>query len=105
MLQVKPKSQSDIDGRLRLFRYGVVVVVVFTFFLVLLAPYAFLRGADVTTVDGRTVQVEVSITEFLVNAAIATVVALVLGVVLYFVYRWALMRVVASEGAATTTTQ
>ncbi len=33
-------SQSDIQGRLRLLRYGLIVVVIVAFFVALLVPYA-----------------------------------------------------------------
>ena len=63
-------KQSDVQGRLRLLRYGLIVIVIMTFAMVLLAPYAFLVGADLTTVDGEPVEVSASITDFLTQALI-----------------------------------
>jgi hypothetical protein len=37
-------QQSDVEGRLRLFRYGVIVIVVVTFVVTLIAPYSFITS-------------------------------------------------------------
>jgi hypothetical protein len=73
-------KSSDVAGRLRLFRYGLIVVVVVTFLVSLTAPYAALSGAGV------------SITEFLDEAVIYTVVVAIIAVILYFVYASILRR-------------
>jgi hypothetical protein len=80
-------NQSDIEGRLRLLRYGLIVLVVVTFLVTLLAPYAYLSGAG---------QFAPPITEFLGNAVLFTVVVAVLAVVVYLVYSMLLKRSSAS---------
>jgi hypothetical protein len=81
-------NQADVQGRLRLLRYGLVVVVVVTFLVSLLAPYAAVRPyADAA---GQTVQ----ITDFLGTALIYTVIVGVLAVVVYFAYQNVLQRTV-----------
>ena len=71
-------AQTDIDGRLRLFRYGLVVVVIVTFLVSLIVPYAMVPGASLTSNIGQ--------------ALITTVVVGVVMGVLYFVYRSFLTR-------------
>ena len=73
-------QQSDIAGRLRLLRYGLVVLVVTTFLVALLVPFAYVRG-----VGG-------SITDFLGTAVIVTVVVGVLGAIVYVGYSSILKR-------------
>jgi hypothetical protein len=73
-------QQSDITGRLRLFRYGLIVVVVVTFLVSLLAPYAVLRG------------VGYNVSDFLGNALLFTVVVAIIMAVIYYVYRQYLMN-------------
>ncbi len=79
-------QQSDIQGRLRLLRYGLLVVVVLTFFVVWLAPYAwatnYLGPADPDAQLGN----------FLGQAVIATVIAAVLAIVVYVVYHYLLTK-------------
>ncbi len=80
-------QQSDIQGRLRLLRYGLIVVVVLTFFVVLLAPYAwatnYLEPAD---------SAQIQIGDFLTQALIATAIAVVLALVVYVVYHYLLTK-------------
>ena len=87
-------KSGDVEARLRLFRYGLIVVVVITFLVSLFAPYSYITSylRPVTT----TGQVEApSITAFLGQALIYTVVVAVLAVVAYFAYRYVLDRTVA----------
>lgn len=88
-------QQSDIKGRLNLLRYGLVVLVVVTFLVALLAPYASLRNiAGVTPPP---------ITDFLGIAVAATIIVAIISVIIYFVYARILERTVApsNEGDAT----
>lgn len=95
-------AQSDIQGRLRLFRYGLIVVVVVTFFVALLAPFTITSpyaaelnslAAAVESAGGGTVErMNVQITDFLPQALLYTVVVAVLAVVIYFVYSSVLNR-------------
>lgn len=78
-------QSSDTAGRLRLFRYGLIVVVVVTFIVSLTAPYAALSGLAGTGAS-------VPITEFLDEALIYTVVVAIISVILYFVYASILRR-------------
>ena len=81
-------SQSDIQGRLRLLRYGLIVLVVVTFLVSLLAPYVAVRPyADAA---GQSVQM----TDFLGTAVLYTIVVAVLAVIVYFVYQNFLQRTV-----------
>ena len=79
-------AQSDIQGRLRLLRYGLIVVVVVTLLVSLLAPYVAVR--PYAEAAGQTVQ----ITDFLGTALIYTVIVAVLAVIVYFVYMNILQR-------------
>lgn len=72
-------KSGDIEGRLRLLRYGLVVLVVVTFLVAMLAPMIMLRfvteaGFELPTGD------------FLGTAVLLTVVVAVLSVIVYFVY-------------------
>lgn len=80
-------KSSDIQGRLRLLRYGLIVIVVVTFLVSLLSPYAAVRGLPGAG--------DVGITSFLVQAIIFTVVVAVLAVIIYIVYRNFLNKTVA----------
>lgn len=83
-------AQSDLQGRLRLLRYGLIVLVVVTFFVALLAPYAAVRPyADAL---GSTV----SIGDFLGTAVLYTIGVAVLAVVVYVIYTNVLNRTVKS---------
>jgi hypothetical protein len=85
-------SQSDVAGRLRLFRYGLVVLVVVTFLVALLVPYASLR----TSFEAAGLP-QPGIFDNLGWAVIATVVVAVLSVILYFVYQNVLQRTTKSS--------
>jgi hypothetical protein len=71
---------SDPAARLRLFRYGVIVVVVVTFIVTLIFPYSAAVGAGA------------SITSFLGQAVIATIIAAVIGAVAYIAYAYVLTK-------------
>ena len=93
-------KQSDVQGRLRLLRYGLIVVVVVTFLVAWLAPYAFVtsvkpEGQDRTFADAS--GAKVGIDEFLVEALIATLVVAVIAVVIYFAYSYVLKRTLAKS--------
>jgi ABC-type Fe3+ transport system permease subunit len=89
-------SQSDTEGRLRLLRYGLIVVVVVSFFVALLVPFAvaspwaneFNQLARAAGIDER----PVAITDFLGTAVITAVVTAVVAVVIYIVYGMMLRR-------------
>jgi hypothetical protein len=79
-------KNTDVEGRLRLFRYGLIVVVIVTFLISLLAPAFATRGA---TNLGLTPP---PITDFLGTALLFTVVVAVIAVAAYFVYRSVITR-------------
>lgn len=81
-------SQSDVAGRLRLLRYGLVVLVVITFLVSLLAPFVYTR--DLGT----------SMTEFLGTAVLFTVVVGVLAVAVYFGYSMLLKRSMGQDSTS-----
>jgi hypothetical protein len=79
-------AQSDLQGRLRLLRYGLIVLVVITFFVALLAPYAAVKPyADAA---GSAI----SIGDFLGTALLYTVGVAVFAVIVYLVYQNVLDR-------------
>jgi hypothetical protein len=67
-------SQTDIDGRLRLLRYGFIVVVVITCLVSLLAPYVYTRAMGT------------SITDFLGNSVIFTIIVGAIAAAVYVGY-------------------
>jgi hypothetical protein len=75
----------DVEGRLRLFRYGLIVVVVVAFLVSLLAPYVSLSFLN-------TVGITYNITDGLGTALLFTVVVAVIAVIAYFAYRAVLTR-------------
>jgi Kef-type K+ transport system membrane component KefB len=83
-------EQSDIQGRLNLLRYGLVVLVVVAFLVALLVPFASLRN-----VEGAP-----PITDFIDEAIIAAVIVAILSVIVYFAYRWFLQRSVEMSAAS-----
>lgn len=76
-------SQSDIEGRLRLLRYGMIVLVVVTFLVTLLAPYAFVRQLG---------DFAYPISDFLGQAVLFTIVVGVIAAAVYFGYASVLKR-------------
>ena len=79
-------SQTDIQGRLRLLRYGLIVLVVVTFLVALLIPFAAVRPFAAAANQ------PVQIGDFFGWALLATVVVAVLSVIVYFVYQNILQR-------------
>ncbi|MCB9451407.1 MAG: hypothetical protein H6672_08195 [Anaerolineaceae bacterium] len=75
---------SDIQARLRLFRYGLVVIVAVTFLISLLAPYAALRFVNT---GGVAVP---PITDFLGTAILYTIIVSVVAILAYYAYRYVL---------------
>ena len=68
-------KQSDVEGRLRLFRFGLLVIVIITFAVSLSAQVVALNG-----VEGRNI---VSFLPFTLGATVAVGVLLV---IVYFIY-------------------
>lgn len=89
-------QSTDIQGRLRLFRYGLVVIVAVTFLISLFAPYVVTSAyatelnkvADVANVA----PIDITVATFLGQALIATVIVAVLMVAAYMAYRSYLLR-------------
>lgn len=78
-------SQSDVSARLRLLRYGLIVLVVTTFLIAILAPTFALRGLGNQAPP---------LTDFLGTALLFAGGVAVLSVVVYFVYKMILERTV-----------
>lgn len=79
-------DRGDIPARLRLFRYGLLVIVVVTFVISLLAPTFALRGlAD----SGITPP---PMTDFLGSALLYAVVVGIVAVIAYAVYHYVLTK-------------
>lgn len=83
-------SQSDLEGRLRLFRYGVIVVVVVAFVVTLIAPYSFVSSYLQPAIASGLARP--SITDFLSQSIIAAIIAAVIGIVAYIAYAYALTK-------------
>lgn len=87
-------NQSDVEGRLRLFRYGMVVLVIVAFLVSFASTYAaysdFLGLPGAPTVGG-----------LLVDALITTVIVAVIAVAAYFGYSFLLKKTVGSGDAQT----
>ena len=79
-------SSTDIEGRLRLLRYGLIVLVIVTFLLTLLAPLASLRFV---TEAGLALP---PITDFLGTAILFSIVVGVISVGIYIGYSALLKR-------------
>ena len=79
----------DVEGRLRLFRYGLIVVVIVAFLVSLLAPYVSLSFLN-------TVGISYGIMDGLGTALLFTVVVAIVAVIAYFAYRAVLMRTPSS---------
>jgi hypothetical protein len=80
-------DRSDLQGRLRLFRYGLIVVVIVTFLISLVAPMISLNG--VVTSAGLPA---LGIGDFLGSAILFTVIVAVIAVVAYAVYHYMLTK-------------
>lgn len=79
-------NQSDFQARLRLFRYGLIVVVIVTFLISLLAPAVSL---NVLTSAGLPAP---AITDFLGTALLFTVVVAVISIAAYAGYHYLLTK-------------
>lgn len=96
-------QNSDIQGRLRLFRYGLIVIVVVTFLVSLLAPYvvtsAYATELNKVADTVNAAPIDITIATFLGQALVtALIVAVVMGVA-YFVYRSYLTRSATTAAA------
>jgi len=85
-------SSTDIEGRLRLLRYGLIVLVIVTFLLTLLAPIASLRFVTEAGLELP------PITDFLGTAILFSIVVGVISVGIYIGYS-ALLKRNAGEAA------
>lgn len=87
-------QSSDVEGRLRLFRYGLIVIVAITFLVSLLAPYVIAApwAAQFNAVLNEADQVDVSIGTFLSNALVITLIVAVVMAIAYFIYRSYLLK-------------
>ncbi|HVU13278.1 MAG TPA: hypothetical protein VHD90_18495 [Phototrophicaceae bacterium] len=93
-------TQTDIMGRLRLLRYGLAVLVVVTFLVALLTPYAAVKPVyDAAVKAGATGLTAPSITDSLGTAILVTVIVAVIAVVVYFVYQNILQRTMQKPAA------
>ncbi len=79
-------DQKDLQARLRLFRYGLLVVVIITFLVSLLAPMLYLNA-----LSGSGLAVP-PLTDFLGNALLLTVIVGIVSVVAYAVYHYYLTK-------------
>lgn len=89
-------QNTDVEGRLRLFRYGLIVIVVVTFLVSLLAPYvvtsAYATELNKVASAANVDPVSITVVTFLGQALITTLVVAVLMAVAYFVYRSYLLK-------------
>ncbi len=91
-------NQTDIQGRLRLFRYGLVVLVIVTFLVSWLVPYAQVAPA-IQSLNSANPGLNAPVPglfDYLGQAVLITIVVAVLAVIVYFVYQNILQRTVAS---------
>jgi hypothetical protein len=79
-------DRSDSQARLRLFRYGLIVVVVVTFLISLIAPAVSLNFITNAGLPAP------AITDFLGTALIFTIVVAVIAVVAYAAYHYFLTK-------------
>ncbi len=89
-------SQSDIQGRLRLMRYGLIVLVIITFLIAWLVPYAQL-GPAIASVNAANPGLNYpapGLFDNLGQALLYTVIVAVLAVIIYFVYQNVLQRTI-----------
>jgi len=84
-------KQSDIEGRLNLFRYGVIVVTITAFVVSIAAPMA------LTSDFG---EAGLGIGELMMPSIIITAITAVIGVVAYFAYAQLLKRFVGGGDTA-----
>ena len=79
-------SPSDIQGRLRLLRYGLIVVVVVSFLVALLVPYSTIITFFNNNPGVDQIVSPPSILEGLGTAVIATIITAVVCAAIYFGY-------------------
>jgi hypothetical protein len=79
-------DRGDVQGRLRLFRYGLIVVVVVTFLVSMLAPLLYINGLQSTGVAAP------SLGDFAGTAILLTIIVAVVAVVAYALYHYYLTR-------------
>jgi hypothetical protein len=84
-------KQSDVQGRLRLFRYGIVVVTVVAFLASYLSPVVLTAPLGDAGLD---------YVEALTPALIVTVITAVIGAVAYFAYAQVLKRTGSGDSSA-----
>jgi uncharacterized protein involved in cysteine biosynthesis len=84
-------KQSDIEGRLRLFRYGLVVLVVVAFLLTLLL-FLVIRQALINNLTPDLAGRVPGLEAYLGILVLVTVVVAVLAVVAYFIYHYILTK-------------
>ncbi len=89
--RIQMLEKGDLAGRLRLFRYGLIVLVIITFLVSLFAPYSYITAYLRPVTATGSVDVP-PITQFLGQALIYTVVVAVIAVIAYFAYRYWLER-------------
>lgn len=77
-------KSSDVQGRLRLLRYGLMVVVVMTFVVTLTYPVVVGQGF-------------IGVTQFLLTAILYTAAVAVICIGVYFAYRLLLMRTMGGD--------
>lgn len=92
-------KQSDIEGRLRLFRYGLIVVTVITFLVAIVVPMAYLNPLQAAFAESG--QEIPGIGTFIPTAILVTVVVAVISVAAYFAYAAVLKRTVSGSDADT----
>lgn len=85
-------KQTDVEARLRLFRYGMVVIVVVAFLLTLLAPYAYLSGVTNAGVARP------PLTDFLGTALLFTLIVAIVAVAAYVAYHYVLTKTLPFGG-------
>ncbi len=90
-------KQSDIEGRLNLFRYGVIVVIVIAFVVSLAAPMVLTSGLVNSELG---IDASLGIGDLLMPAIIITVITALIGIVAYFAYAQVLQRTAGSNDTA-----
>ncbi len=91
-------NQTDILGRLRLMRYGLIVLVIITFLVAWLVPYAQLAPA-IQSLNAANPGLNATVPGILDNlgqALLITVIVAVIAVVIYMVYQNILKRTVVT---------
>ncbi|MCZ7547371.1 MAG: hypothetical protein M5R40_29340 [Anaerolineae bacterium] len=95
-------SQTDIAGRLRLLRYGLIVAVIVIFLVTWLVPYVIVNPLQSQLADAANVARETNpdvpevdtftLGDSLVWGLAAAVITAIIAVIVYFVYREILKR-------------